>query len=86
MTLGSRGQLHVYVLCMPHTPILTTFERAKALGNYVRAYIIWYVLMQIVSKCHQAILHQIEASRAYTLRAKHVHGSVPYTSSGGFRG
>ena len=47
MTLGSRGQLHVYM------------------GVLTCAYTIY-------SKYNQAILHHIDASRAYTLRAKHV--------------
>ena len=55
MTLGSRGQLHVYV----------------------RVYIMClYNLFQNIN----AIVHHIDASRAYTLPAKHVtfkvHGSI----------
>ena len=53
------------------------------LGNGSRGQLHIYVLIQFVSKYHQAILHNIGAARAYTLRAKHVtfgvHGSILIT-------
>jgi len=58
MTLGSRGQVHVYI------------RTYMCLYNY-----------------HQVILHNIDASRAYTLRAKYdrdIQSSwkyFPYTST-----